>query len=120
MDKRVRVAGTVAACIGLAVLGGAFSIRFQPNGSPFRSDVITLTNDVGEKIVVLKSTVKDEPKIGKEILKTLGFYLKNANGLESYLIEDLLISIEAYIKIFLVILGGQIADKHTLKMSDGE
>jgi len=44
MDKQIRLAGTVAACIGLAVLGGAFSIRFQPNGSPFRSDILTLTN----------------------------------------------------------------------------
>lgn len=77
MDKKIRLAGTVAACIGLAVLGGAFSIRFQPNGSPFRPDIITLTNDVGEKIVVLKSTVKDEPKTGKEILKGLANDVKS-------------------------------------------
>lgn len=71
MDKRFRFAGVAAACIGALVGTALLTSRLQPNGSPFRPDVITLINDVGEKIVVLKATVKSEPKAGKELLKSL-------------------------------------------------
>jgi len=71
MDKRLRFAGVAAACIGALVGTALLTSRLQPNGSPFRPDVITLINDVGEKIVVLKATVKSEPKAGKELLKSL-------------------------------------------------
>ena len=59
MDKRLRFAGVAAACIGALVGTALLTSRLQPNGSPFRPDVITLINDVGEKIVVLKATVKE-------------------------------------------------------------
>ena len=71
MDKRLKITGTVAACLAAATGMAAITTRFQPSGSPFRADVLTLVNDVGEKVVVLKSTIKPEPKVGKELLKSL-------------------------------------------------
>ena len=57
--------------MGLATGMAVFTSRFQPSSSPFRADILTLVNDVGEKIVVLKSTIKPEPKVGKELLKSM-------------------------------------------------
>ena len=76
MVNRLRNAGLAAACIGAAAGAAALTSRFQPNSSPLRPDVITLVNDVGEKIVVLKSTIKPEPKAGKELLKSLAETVK--------------------------------------------
>jgi hypothetical protein len=71
MDKRLRLGATGAAVLGLTSVVAALTSRFHPTFSPFRSDLLTLTNDVGEKIVVLKSTVKPEAKTGKELLKSI-------------------------------------------------
>jgi hypothetical protein len=76
MDSRLKAGGAMAACIGVVAGAAALTSRFQPSNSPFRSDVITLVNDVGEKIVVLKATIKPDQKAGKELLKSLAKAVK--------------------------------------------
>jgi hypothetical protein len=76
MDSRLKAGGAVAACIGVVAGTAALTSRFHPSSSPFRSDIITLVNDVGEKIVVLKATIKPEQKAGKELLVSLAKAVK--------------------------------------------
>ena len=76
MDSRLKAGGAVAACIGVVAGAAALTSRFQPSSSPFRSDIITLVNDVGEKIVVLKATIKPDQKAGKELLESLAKAVK--------------------------------------------
>jgi hypothetical protein len=71
MDKRLKVAGITGATFGLAALAAVLAWRYQPASSPLRSDLLTLVNDVGERIVVPKAAIRADPKAGKELLKLL-------------------------------------------------
>jgi hypothetical protein len=76
LENRIRYVGVAAACVGVLVGTAALTKRFHPSNSPFRSDIITLVNDVGEKIVVLKTTIKPDQKAGKELLESLAKAVK--------------------------------------------
>jgi hypothetical protein len=97
MNKKVRVIGIAVACVGAAALAASISSRFQPSSSPFRNDVITLVNDVGEKVTVPKSTIKPEPKQGKELFKELAEVVKEdlKNSSKPVIRADVLACMEA-------------------------
>lgn len=63
--------GLAVTSAGIVIAASLITARYQPNFSPLRNDVVTLINDVGEKVIVLKSTIKAEPKKGKELLRLL-------------------------------------------------
>jgi len=77
MDRKIKIISITAASIGVAAAGIAILGRFMPNISPFRSDVVSLINDVNEKVTILKATIKEEPKQAKELLKSIAQSIKD-------------------------------------------
>lgn len=77
MDRKIKIISITAVSIGVAVAGIAILGRFMPNISPFRSDVVSLINDVNEKVTILKATIKEEPKQAKELLKSIAQSIKD-------------------------------------------
>lgn len=69
--KTLRNIAVIGGCVAVAGLAAALTASVQPASSPFRQDILTLRNDVGEKIVLPKATVKPLPKEAKSLIESL-------------------------------------------------
>jgi len=76
MNKKIKIIAVAASSMGIATTGLVIIGKFIPSITPFRADVVTLINDVNEKVIVPKSTIKEEQKQGKELLKSLALMVQ--------------------------------------------
>lgn len=83
-NKPLRYAGISLACLGVIAATAKLTSSYQPTQSPFRDDVFSLTNDVGERIIVRKETVRlnlvDSKKLFMQLADQARENVKAANA----------------------------------------
>jgi hypothetical protein len=82
-NKPLRYVGISLACLGVIAAIAKLTSSLHPTQSPFRDDVFSLTNDVGERIIVTKETVRlnliGSKKLFVQFVDQAGESVKTAN-----------------------------------------